>query len=206
MNLESIYFKKGDVIGQKYKVIDVLGEGGFGIVYLVFFSSDHPLYALKTFKGEYMTEKTVKDRFHKEARVWIDLDKHPYLVRAHWVDDIFGRLFIAMEWIAPSEEGGPNSLEAYLRRSPPDLEQSLKWAIQFCYGMEYAYSKGISAHRDIKPANIMIDHNKMIKISDFGLADVIGSISLFSTGKVNIVKGNIGLSFQTSVWLTLVPW
>lgn len=168
-------FNKGDFIGQKYEVVDILGEGGCGIVYLVYVNPDHPFYALKTFKGDYFEKIAVRERFRKEAQVWIDLGKHPYLVRAYWVDQISERLFIAMEWVAPEEEGAPNSLDAYLKHSPPDLTQSLHWAIQFCYGIEYAYSKGVKAHRDIKPANIMIDHNKTVKISDFGLAGLLTS-------------------------------
>lgn len=167
--------KKGDYIGQKYEVVAVLGEGGCGTVYLVYYNLHKQFYALKTFKGEYLNSKPVRDRFRKEAQIWIDLDKHPYLVRAYWVEEIYGRLFIGMEFIAPIDKGGPNSLDEYLRKSPPNLNQSLLWAIQFCHGMEYAYSKGIKAHRDIKPANIMIDHTRSVRISDFGLAGIIDS-------------------------------
>lgn len=167
-------FKKGDFIGQEYEVYDVLGEGGFGIVYLVYSQRTKEVYALKTFRDEYLEDVTTRERFKKEAQVWIDLERHPYLVRASFVEEISGRLFIAMEHIA-TDETGLNTLEGYLRRSPPDLAQSLRWAIQFCYGMEYAYSKGIKAHRDIKPANIMIGQDKAVKISDFGLAGVIGT-------------------------------
>lgn len=168
-------YKKGDFIGQKYEVIDVLGEGGFGIVYLVYhhdLARAHPFYALKTFKDEFLSEKTVKDRFRKEAQVWVDIGSHPYLVRAFFVDLISDRLFIASEYIAPEKAGGPNSLDAYLRLTLFDLAQSLRWAVQFCHGMEYAYSKGIRAHRDIKPSNIMIDHDMTVKITDFGLAGI----------------------------------
>lgn len=167
-------YKKGDFIDQKYEVVDVLGEGGFGIVYLVYLHdlTDHPFYALKTFKDEFLSEQTVKDRFRKEAQVWIDIGRHPYLVRAFFVDTVSERLFIASEYIAPEREGGPNSLDTYLKLAPPDLAQSLKWAMQFCHGMEHAYSKGIRAHRDIKPSNIMIDHNMTVKITDFGLAGI----------------------------------
>ncbi|MDO9288979.1 MAG: hypothetical protein Q7T83_09320, partial [Thermodesulfovibrionales bacterium] len=86
-------YKKGDFIGQKYEVYGVLGEGGFGIVYLVYYDEIKGIYALKTFRDEYLEDVTTRERFKKEAQVWIDLERHPYLVRAHFVDEISGRLF-----------------------------------------------------------------------------------------------------------------
>jgi serine/threonine protein kinase len=76
-----------------------------------------------------------------------------------------------MEHIA-SDEPGMNTLGGFLRCRPLDLSQSLRWAIQFCHGMEYACSKGVKAHRDIKPTNIWslyerennIDENIFIKL------------------------------------------
>ena len=189
-------FKKGDFIGQKYEVYDVLGEGGFRIVYLVYSHETKSVYALKTFRDEYLANKQTRDRFHKEAQVWIDLEKHPYLVRAVVIDEISGRLYIEMEYIAPDEQG-LNSLDAYLKYRPPDLAQILRWAIQFCHGMEYAYSKGIKAHRDIKPANIMIDQNKTVKISDFGLAGVISTTKSSSNVTLSAPRNSSGETYQT---------
>lgn len=190
-------YKKGDFIGQNYEVFDVLGMGGFGIVYLVYSRGTKSAYVLKTFRDEYIADVNTRDRFRKEAQVWIDLERHPYLVRAYFVDEISGRLYIVMEHIAPDEEG-LNTLDGFLRCRPPDLAQSLKWAIQFCYGMEYAYSKGIKAHRDIKPTNIMIGQDNAVKISDFGLAGVISTSKKFPRIKV-ITQQNIshGGTYQT---------
>jgi len=167
-------YNKNDFIGQKYKVYDVLGKGGFGIVYLVYDYKAKDVFALKTFRDEHLTDSGIRDRFQKEAQIWVTLEKHPYIVRAHFVEEIEGRLYIAMEYIAP-DDFGLNTLQAYFDRRPPDLKQSLHWAIQFCHGMEHAYLKGIRAHRDIKPANIMITQEKIIKISDFGLSGIISS-------------------------------
>src|SRR3989338_4476302 len=122
----SALYKKGDFIGQKYEVYDVLGMGGFGIVYLVYHHETESVYALKTLRDEYLENKEMQERFKKEANIWIDLERHPYLIRAKFVDEISGRLFIGIEYIAPDEDG-LNSLDGYLKRKPPDLAQSLRW-------------------------------------------------------------------------------
>src|SRR3989338_1518730 len=188
-------YKKGDFIGKKYEVYDILGMGGFGIVYLVYHHETESVYALKTFRDEYLENKEMQERFKKEANIWIDLERHPYLIRAKFVDEISGRLFIGIEYIAPDEDG-LNSLDGYLKRKPPDLAQSLRWGIQFCHGMEYAYSKGIRAHRDIKPANILIGVDKAVKITDFGIAGVIGQARI-SGIRMDIRNSTVGFSCQT---------
>jgi serine/threonine protein kinase len=177
-------YSKGDVIGNKYEVHDVLGKGGCGIVYLVYCLESGSVYALKSFLDKFIANLGVRDRFKKEALVWVNLGRHPFIVNAHFIDEISGRLFIATEYIAAGENGF-NSLETYLQNLQPTLEQSLLWAIQFCHGMEYSYSKGIKAHRDIKPANILINVDGNVKISDFGLAGVIDTnMSLLQNVKI----------------------
>jgi tetratricopeptide (TPR) repeat protein/tRNA A-37 threonylcarbamoyl transferase component Bud32 len=189
-------YKKGDDFDRKYEVYGVLGAGGFGIVYLVYSRELKAALALKTFRDEYLADAQTRERFRTEASVWVDLERHPYLVRAYFVDEIASRLFIGMEHIAPDEHG-LNSLEGYLRQRPPDLTQSLRWAIQFCHGMEYAYLRGIRCHRDIKPANIMIGSDKAVKITDFGLAGALGMSKAVSEIRLNIQEERVGLSGQT---------
>lgn len=193
---ESQAYKPGDIIGQKYEVFGVVGKGGFGVVYLVYSHETESVYALKTFRDEYLEDPEAKALFRKEAKVWVDLERHPYLVRAYLVDEISDRLYVAMEYITP-DEGCPNTLQGYLDRRPPDLAQSLRWAIQFCHGMEYAYSKGVRCHRDIKPSNIMISQDKTVKITDFGLASVLGASKSVSGIRLNIQDGRVGLTMNT---------
>ncbi len=165
-------YKKGDVIGTSYEVLGVLGLGGFSVVYLVYSRESRAVSALKTLRDEYLEDRETRDQFRKEAKVWVDLERHPFVVRAHFIEELAGRLYIGMEYIEPNEEG-LNSLEGYIARRPPDLTQALRWSIQFCHGMEHAHACGIRCHRDVKPANIMIDREKVVKITDFGFAEVI---------------------------------
>jgi serine/threonine protein kinase len=185
--------EKGNFIGQNYEVYGKLGHGGFGIVYKVYSHETRSVYALKTFRDEYLEDAETRKLFRREANLWVELERHPYIVQAYIVDKVAGRLYIAIEYIAKDEQG-LNTLQDYLTHQPPDLAQSLSWAIQFCRGMEYAHSKGVRCHRDIKPSNIMISTDKTVKITDFGLAGVLGSARTGSGIRLSIQQGRVGLS------------
>lgn len=195
---------KGDLIGKRYEVLRILGRGGFGVVYLVFDRTTESFFALKTPLGIYDRNPEINDRFRREAELWVNLGRHPSVVAGWFVDRIgeprdWGinyQIYIAMEYIAPDSDG-LNSLEGHLQVRPPDLRQSLHWAIQSCDGMEYAFSKGLHAHRDIKPANILVDQEGRVKITDFGLSSVFGSEASPERIHLNIRHGQVGLSCQT---------
>jgi eukaryotic-like serine/threonine-protein kinase len=195
-NRSGALFKKGDFIGEKYEVYGILGMGGLGVVYLVYSHELGEVLALKTFQDEFLANEEAKMRFQREASLWIELGRHPYLIRAYVVENVAGRLYLVMEYVAPNEEG-LNSLEGYLQRRPPDLAQSLRWAIQVCYGMEYAYTKGVRAHRDLKPANIMIGQDMTAKITDFGLAGVVSESSALRITGLDAQPWKPGLFGQT---------
>jgi tetratricopeptide (TPR) repeat protein len=165
-------FRDGHVIAGRYKVYGLLGSGGFGHVYLVQSLQSGGVYALKTFRDKFLQDVQTRDRFRQEAATWIALDRHPNIVRANSVDELDGRLYIALEFVAPDEDG-INSLAGHLDRKPPDLNQSLRWAIQCCHAMEHGYAMGIRAHRDIKPTNILIGPDGVAKLTDFGLASAV---------------------------------
>jgi serine/threonine protein kinase len=117
-------------------------------------------------------------------------------VRAYYVDEIAGRLYIAMEYIA-RDENGLNSLKDYLRRGPLDFVQSLRWAVQFCRGMEHAHERGLRCHRDVKPVNILIAQDGSLKITDFGLAGVLETAGRGARGTAE--ERDVGVA---STWRT----
>ena len=163
-------YKKGDIIGGEYEVHDLVGRGGFGVVYVAY----HPkigVCALKTFRDEFLADTTARKVFKNEVLLWVNLEKHPFILVAQLAEEIYGRLFVVMDYIARDDRGRV-SLADHLARAggPLDANQVLKWAVQFCLGMEHAQAHGINCHRDIKPANILITQDGTLKISDFGLA------------------------------------
>jgi serine/threonine protein kinase len=170
----------GDFIGDDFDIYQVI-EGGMGIVYICYNNKDKNIYALKTIKKYDIfnddkiqkENQPLKEIFKQEAYSWMNLGKHPYIVRAYTVQRFFAemsypsKLYIIMEYVTPDKKGR-NTLAHYLG----DLAYAdiLRIAIQFCCGMEYAYSKGIKVHRDIKPNNIMVTPDLTVKITDFGIA------------------------------------
>lgn len=161
-------YKKGDVIGGTYEVLGTLGKGGFGIVYLATQPGRRPT-ALKTFRDEFLADAGTRAAFQKEALIWVNLEEHPYILAADCVREFSGRLFVAMDYVAPDAEGRV-TLQDHLRRGVPlALARTVEWGIQFCLAMEHANAHGIKCHRDIKPANILVSQDT-VKISDFGLA------------------------------------
>ncbi|MBU1692416.1 MAG: tetratricopeptide repeat protein [Verrucomicrobia bacterium] len=164
-------YQPGDVIGNKYEVHRRLGKGGFGLVYLVYDRDTKGVYALKTFRDELLADAGAREMFKKEALLWLNLEEHPFILPARWVDEVSGRLFVATDYVAPDEQGRVNLVDHLAHaRGPMETDRMLEWAIQFCLGMEHANAHGIKAHRDIKPANILIGQDGTSKIADFGLA------------------------------------
>ena len=163
-------YKKGDVIGGKYYVHRILGMGGFGIVLCVSEQGSSRLGALKTFRGEFLADDRAREAFKREALLWVNLEEHPYILSAKWVEEFSGRLFVMMDFVAPDAEGRVSLTDYLISRTSIPAERAVEWALEFCMGMEYATTHGIRCHRDIKPSNILIGKDGNIKIADFGLA------------------------------------
>jgi serine/threonine-protein kinase len=153
----------------RYEVLEELGKGAMGIVYLAKDPLIGRLVALKTFRaamamhGAELVE--FRARFMREAQS-AGILSHPNIVTIHDVVDSAegGLTFIAMEYVP-----GTNLKEVLLRGEPLSLEQVVDMVGQVSEALDYAHSKGV-IHRDIKPANIILDRQGQVKITDFGIA------------------------------------
>jgi len=167
-------YQIGDIIGERFKILDILGGEGISGIGIVYVCADNEQenknnkIALKTLQSQFLKlEKKIKT-FKSEALAWVLLEKSPYIINAEYVINLEGRPFIAIEYIAPDDQGR-NTLTDYLKYSIP-LEIKLKWSIEVCIAMEHCASRGLSPHRDIKPDNIMITKKGIAKVTDFGLS------------------------------------
>lgn len=174
----SAAYKRGDTIGGQYRVHKALGRGGFGIVYLVSAIDTGTVYALKTFLDEYIFDESRKMLFEKEAKIWVRLGWHQFIVQAHHVRFLDGRMFVAMDYV-PVDENGLLSMRDHIVHFGRKIkdQQIGMWLFQFCEAMEYAHLRGVVAHRDIKPDNVLVVDGFMLKISDFGLASALDGAS-----------------------------
>jgi serine/threonine protein kinase len=161
-------FKVGDTIRARWDVHRVM-QGGMGIVYVVYDRKWREAFAAKTFQQSvFAASPVIKTRFENEATAWVNLDLHPNIAEARFLDVIDGQPFLFLEYVA----GGDLSAWIGTPRLINDLPQVLRFGIQFCDGMQHIASKGIKAHRDIKPQNCLVTQDAVLKITDFGLAKV----------------------------------
>ena len=153
------------MIGQTishYKILEKLGEGGMGEVYLAQDTSLDRKVALKFLPQEMQQDEAARERFLREAKASAALD-HPYICQVHEVDEIDGRDFIALEYVQGV------TLEDKLRGGPLPLEEALQTAAKIAEAIEAAHQQEI-VHRDLKPSNIMITSGGYPKVMDFGVA------------------------------------
>ena len=145
-----------------YRILEKLGEGGMGEVYLAEDTNLGRRVALKVLPRE-MAEKAGRlQRFRREARTVATLN-HPNIVTIHAVEEVDEVVFLAMELV----EG--ESLEARIRPGGLPLADLLAIAAPLVEALAAAHEGGI-VHRDLKPANVMFGRDGRLKVLDFGLA------------------------------------
>src|SRR5918996_407321 len=151
-----------------YRILEKLGAGGMGVVYLAEDMKLGRKVAIKVLSHEYTTNKDRLHRFEQEASAASNLN-HPNIITIHEVGDDNGRHYIATEYI----DGV--TLRRKIAGSQLEPAEVLDVAIQVASALEEAHTAGI-VHRDIKPDNIMIRRNGYVKVLDFGLAKLTETI------------------------------
>lgn len=147
----------------KYIINEIIGRGGFSIVY----KGIHPILnmpvAIKMLKHDMAMNPDFSEQFMSEAKTIARLN-HENIVNVYDIEELYRTIFIIMEYL----EGMP--LDYILEKMPrPPLRKMLDILLQVCTGIAYAHEQGV-VHRDIKPANIWIQPDGRVKIVDFGLA------------------------------------
>jgi len=162
-------FVPGTLLGDRYRIVSLLGTGGMGEVYRATDLRLSQQVALKFLPAELARDPKFLERFNNEVRIARQVS-HPNVCRVYDIGEAEGLAYISMEYVDGEDL---HSLLRRIGRLPPD--KAIEIARKLCAGLAAAHDKGV-LHRDLKPGNIMIDGRGHVLITDFGLAGVIGSI------------------------------
>ncbi len=155
-------FEKGKSLADRYEIIEELGKGGMGEVYLAEDTNLKRQVAIKVLPQQFAMDKERLARFEREARLLASLN-HPNIATIHGLEKSDNQQFLVMELV----EG--DTLAEKIRKGPLPIEEALEVCRQIALGLESAHEKGV-IHRDLKPANIKVTPEGKIKILDFGIA------------------------------------
>lgn len=169
--------KPGYELNHRYKIIESLGEGGMANVYLA-----HDLVldrdvSVKLLRLDLRDDPSTKRRFEREAMAATQLND-PHIVGVYDVGEEHGIQYMVMEYVKGTD------LKTYIHdHYPIPLPQVIDIMEQVLSAVQTAHANGI-IHRDLKPQNILIDENKNIKITDFGIAMAASQNSMTQTNSL----------------------
>jgi tetratricopeptide (TPR) repeat protein len=139
-----------------------------GVVYIVYDHDHRVPYAIKTPHDRHLLNPVARERFIREAEVWVKLGRHQNIVRAICVDQTDNQPYIVLEYVIGS------NLRQSLAKGRLLERTALSYAIQFCRGMAHAQEKIPNfVHLDIKPENCMLTENDILKVTDFSLSKAL---------------------------------
>ena len=164
-----------------YRIVDLLGEGGMGRVYLAEDTRLRRRVALKVLPLDLTASQERLERFQREAETLAALD-HPNIVHIYSVEEAGGTRFLTMQHVLGRDLG-----KVLEEDGPPNLNSLLDMLLQTARGLEEAHGLGI-VHRDLKPTNVMVTDKGLIKVLDFGLAKPVLSLETADHQRVTEMK------------------
>jgi len=162
-----------------YEVIEVIGQGGMGVVLRAHDPTLDRIVAVKVLAPEFAANPTARKRFLREAHAAAAI-AHPHVITIHAVSDEGEKTpYLVMECI-----DGVSLEEKIDRCGHLEVKQILRIGEQIAAGLAAAHAHGL-VHRDIKPSNILLEnHVERVKITDFGLARAVDDMSVTRSGEV----------------------
>ena len=165
---------KGYLLGDRYRIIDTLGEGGMANVYLAEDIILQRKVAVKILRLDLQKEPQTVARFQREALATSELS-HPNIVMVLDVGTDQGLPYMVMEYV-----DGPDLKDYIIQNSPLNLHDVIRIMDQILSAMTLAHKHNV-IHRDLKPQNILMDKHGNIKIADFGIAVALNQNSITQT-------------------------
>ena len=165
---QSINFHKlsrGDVVLERFRIIRLIGKGGFGSIYLVEDAAIQEEMILKVLNPQLSVDEGAIKRFVQELKLTRSIT-HQNVIRIFDFLDLGGARAVSMEYFPGRDLGKILRSEGVI-----DYERGLRIVAQICDGLQAAHTAGV-IHRDIKPANILVGSDGKVKVVDFGLASV----------------------------------
>ena len=171
----------GQTLSGRYKIDELLGQGGMSAVYKAYDPNLKRVVAIKLVHQHLSSDQEFVKRFEEEASVVASL-RHPNIVQVYDFNTDNDVNYMVMEYV-PGEtlQQRLKRLNASQRRM--DINEVFNITINVCDALSYAHKRGM-VHRDIKPANIMLDVNNNAILMDFGIVKIIGGSSHTVTGAV----------------------
>src|SRR5262249_51410538 len=158
-----------------YEVLEVVGQGGMGVVLKGYEPLLRRLVAIKVLASALAGSEAARQRFIREARSAAAVCHH-HVVAVYGVAEADGLPYLVMQYVAGE------SLQTRLdREGALEIEEAVRIGLQTALGLAAAHAQGL-IHRDIKPANLLLEGGSRVKITDFGLARMIDDLPLTQDG------------------------
>jgi serine/threonine-protein kinase len=163
------------VLNGRYRLDELIGEGGMAVVYRAYDLVLNRPVAVKILRAQYGSDANFLRRFEREAQAAARL-AHPNIVNVYDVGRDNALYYIVMEYVR-----GQTLKELILEHAPFRIDQAAYIVRQVAAALDYAHQHGL-VHRDVKPQNILVDAQGVVKVTDFGIAKGMTDASLTEAG------------------------